>query len=56
MHWSTFNLAYHDWDEPVRRSVAEARETQVDLVTPRLGEWVDADRAFASTPWWESVR
>jgi len=56
VHWSTFNLAYHDWDEPVRRSVAEASRTQVDLVTPRLGEWVDADRAFASTAWWEAVR
>jgi L-ascorbate metabolism protein UlaG (beta-lactamase superfamily) len=56
VHWSTFNLAYHDWDEPIRRAAAEARRTSVELVTPRLGEWVDADRAFASTPWWESVR
>jgi len=56
VHWSTFNLAYHDWDEPIRRSVAEARRSNVELVTPRLGEWVDADREFASTPWWETVR
>ena len=56
VHWSTFNLAYHDWDEPIRRTVAEARRTGVELVTPRLGEWVDADRAFASTAWWEAVR
>ncbi len=56
VHWSTFNLAYHDWDEPVRRAVAEARRTGVELVTPKLGEWVDADRAFASTSWWEAVR
>lgn len=56
VHWSTFNLAYHDWDEPIRRTVAEARRTAVELVTPRLGEWVYADRDFQSTPWWESVR
>jgi len=56
VHWSTFNLAYHDWDEPIRRTVAEAKRSDVDVVTPRLGEWVDADRAFASTPWWEAVR
>ena len=55
VHWSTFNLAYHDWDEPIRRTVAEARRTGVEVVTPRLGEWVDADREFASTPWWEAV-
>ena len=56
VHWSTFNLAYHDWDEPIRRTVAEAGRTGVDVVTPRLGEWVDADQDFASTPWWLAVR
>jgi len=56
VHWSTFNLAYHDWDEPIRRTVAEAGRTGVDVVTPRLGEWVDADQDFASTPWWQAVR
>jgi len=56
VHWSTFNLAYHDWDEPIRRTVAEARRGGAEVVTPRLGEWVDADQAFASTPWWEAVR
>lgn len=53
VHWSTFNLAYHAWDEPIRRTVAEARRTGIPLVTPRLGEWVDADREFRSTAWWE---
>jgi L-ascorbate metabolism protein UlaG (beta-lactamase superfamily) len=56
VHWSTFNLAYHDWDEPIRRTAAEAKRAGVDLVTPRLGEWVDANREFRSTPWWEAVR
>jgi L-ascorbate metabolism protein UlaG (beta-lactamase superfamily) len=56
VHWSTFNLAYHAWDEPIRRTVAEARRSGVELVTPRLGEWVDADREFRSTAWWEAVR
>ena len=37
VHWSTFNLAYHDWDEPIRRAAAEARRTGVELVTPRAG-------------------
>jgi L-ascorbate metabolism protein UlaG (beta-lactamase superfamily) len=56
VHWSTFNLAYHDWDEPIRRTVAEAARAGIELVTPRLGEWVDADRGFQSKPWWEAVR
>jgi L-ascorbate metabolism protein UlaG (beta-lactamase superfamily) len=56
VHWSTFNLAYHDWDEPIRRTVAEAGRVGIELVTPRVGEVVDADRPFASTPWWEAMR
>jgi L-ascorbate metabolism protein UlaG (beta-lactamase superfamily) len=56
VHWSTFNLAYHDWDEPIRRTVDAAARDGVQVVTPRLGEWVDADRAFQSTRWWEAVR
>ncbi len=56
VHWSTFNLAYHDWDEPIKRALQEASRAGVDLVTPRIGEVVDADRPFASTRWWEALR
>jgi len=56
VHWSTFNLAFHAWDEPIRRAVAAARQSGVEIVTPRVGEWVDADAAFASAAWWEAVR
>ena len=55
-HWGTFNLAFHDWDEPIRHAVAAAKANQVELLTPRVGEMVDADAVFTSTPWWESVR
>ncbi|MEO6444861.1 MAG: MBL fold metallo-hydrolase [Gemmatimonadaceae bacterium] len=56
VHWGTFNLGLHDWDEPVKRAVVAARESGVDLLTPRVGEMVDADTACASTAWWEGVR
>ncbi|MES3003663.1 MAG: MBL fold metallo-hydrolase [Pseudomonadota bacterium] len=56
VHWSTFNLAYHDWDEPIRRAAAEAKRAGVEMVTPRIGEVVDADQPFASQSWWEAVR
>jgi L-ascorbate metabolism protein UlaG (beta-lactamase superfamily) len=56
VHWGTFNLAFHAWDEPIKRTLAAARESQAEVLTPRIGEIVDADRAFAPNPWWESVR
>jgi L-ascorbate metabolism protein UlaG (beta-lactamase superfamily) len=56
VHWGTFNLAFHDWDEPIRRTVKAAAERGVDLVTPRIGQMVAAERAFSPDPWWEAVR
>lgn len=56
VHWGTFNLAFHDWDEPIKRAVAAASASDVVLLTPRLGEFVDADKALPFNPWWESVR
>ena len=54
-HWGTFNLAFHDWDEPIKRAVAAARSSNVDLVTPRIGEVVDVDKEFVSSAWWATV-
>lgn len=56
VHWGTFNLAFHDWDEPIKRTLAAARASQAEVLTPRPGEMVDADRPFASQAWWEAVR
>ncbi|MBT4265826.1 MAG: hypothetical protein HN945_01415 [Deltaproteobacteria bacterium] len=56
VHWGTFNLAYHDWDEPIKRTLQAARIAKIDLVTPRIGEFVYADRVFHSENWWEQVR
>ena len=55
VHWATFNLAFHDWDEPIKRAVKVASETNVDLVTPRVGEVVEVGAIFLSTRWWETV-
>jgi L-ascorbate metabolism protein UlaG (beta-lactamase superfamily) len=51
VHWGTFNLAFHAWNEPIGRAVAAAAASGVELVTPRVGEVVDANRPFASARW-----
>ena len=55
-HWGTFNLAFHAWDEPIRRTLAAASALGVEVGTPRVGEFGDSDAPFASRAWWESVR
>lgn len=55
IHWGTFALALHPWDEPAEVLLARAPELGVRLVMPRLGEPVEPDRAEAVTPWWRGV-
>jgi len=55
VHWATFNMAIHDWDEPIKRTLKIAQEKQVDLVTPRIGEVITIGQPFHSSNWWEQV-
>ncbi len=52
VHWATFNLSYHAWNEPILRSLAAARAKGVELVTPRVGEAVEFGRPFANQAWY----
>lgn len=56
VHWGTFNLAIHDWHEPIERALAAAQRKGVDLITPRVGEVVETGQPFDSQPWWKNVR
>jgi L-ascorbate metabolism protein UlaG (beta-lactamase superfamily) len=56
VHWSAYDLSLHDWDEPIKRTVKAAKQKNIDLITPHIGEFVDADLPFSSTSWWEKVR
>ncbi|MFG1884835.1 MBL fold metallo-hydrolase [Micromonospora sp. NPDC049102] len=55
VHWATFNLALHDWSEPVNRLWAEAKARDVRLAVPRPGERVVVDDPPAVDGWWQSV-
>jgi L-ascorbate metabolism protein UlaG (beta-lactamase superfamily) len=55
IHWGTFNMAFHAWDEPVERVVAAAM-AGTQLVVPRPGESVEPAIARAVEPWWRAIR
>lgn len=56
MHWGTFNLAYHDWNEPAERVVAAAAAAGVSIAVPRPGQMVEPASPPAIEPWWSSVK
>ena len=51
VHWATFNLAYHEWTEPILRTLAAAKAKGVHVVTPRIGERFEYGRSFENTHW-----
>ena len=55
IHWGTFALAMHAWDEPAETLLALAPKRGVQLVMPRLGEPVEPAHAERASPWWRVV-
>ena len=56
IHNSTFDLAMHDWFEPLDRVSELSRQQQVTLSTPVVGEFVDVLNAPAENAWWLAVK
>ena len=57
IHWGTFNLALHDWDEPARRLVLAAKQQGAEIATPVVGQMVTPPPPAPPTqPWWEQVK
>ena len=56
IHWSTFNLAFHAWNEPADRVVRAAESVGVTLTVPRPGQPVEPGRLPPASTWWRDVR
>jgi L-ascorbate metabolism protein UlaG (beta-lactamase superfamily) len=55
VHWGTFTLAMHAWDEPAEVLLAQGEKAGAQLLMPRLGEPVEPARAERIQPWWRGV-
>jgi L-ascorbate metabolism protein UlaG (beta-lactamase superfamily) len=55
IHWGTFNLALHAWDDPVESLLRLAPATGVRLLLPKLGAPIEPSRDHDLDPWWRSV-
>jgi L-ascorbate metabolism protein UlaG (beta-lactamase superfamily) len=55
IHWGTFSLAMHAWDQPAEVLLEAAPKAGAQLVMPRLGEAIEPAHAAKVEPWWRAV-
>jgi L-ascorbate metabolism protein UlaG (beta-lactamase superfamily) len=55
VHWGTFNLAMHDWNEPAETLFTNAANSGTDLLLPRLGLPTEPARDEHHAPWWREL-
>jgi hypothetical protein len=56
IHWGTFSLGLHAWDEPIETLARLASEQRAELLTPRLGAPVEPSSRPELDAWWRAVR
>jgi L-ascorbate metabolism protein UlaG (beta-lactamase superfamily) len=52
IHWGTFNVAIHPWDEPVKQILMYATQEDVKLSLPRPGELMVWPHVIVNSKWW----
>lgn len=52
IHWATFDLGLHPWDEPIETLLSLATAAGTRLITPPIGRAVEPASLAAPTIWW----
>ncbi|MBI1342832.1 MAG: MBL fold metallo-hydrolase [Terrimonas sp.] len=55
VHWGKFALAFHDWDEPVKRVISAGASAGMKIGTPRIGEPLVLGDHIPDRHWWEAI-
>lgn len=55
IHWGTFNLAPHPWEEPAEGSVVAAEAAGATVSLPRPGQPFEPAAGPVLEPWWRAV-
>ncbi|MEP6999930.1 MAG: MBL fold metallo-hydrolase [bacterium] len=56
IHWGTFNLAFHAWDEPAERLLVAAEREHARVVIPRPGQQIEPASLPEPETWWRTSK
>ena len=57
VHWGSFCICNHAWDDSIRRVTAAAESNSLKIATPKIGQTANyTDIASYTEHWWESYR
>ncbi len=55
IHWGTFNLAFHNWNEPAERLYKVARDKKLNFVIPKAGQHIFNSDLQPVKTWWRTA-
>ncbi len=55
IHWGTFDVAFHSWQEPIERIIAAAEKDNISLLTSEIGETV-IPTEHENSYWWRGLK
>ncbi|TCP93223.1 L-ascorbate metabolism protein UlaG (beta-lactamase superfamily) [Cricetibacter osteomyelitidis] len=55
IHWAKFDLAYHNWKEPIERFTKAAEGKSYEVATPKIGQVFSLDN-LPKEKWWEKAK
>ncbi|AMM50761.1 hypothetical protein TH61_05615 [Rufibacter sp. DG15C] len=55
-HWGAFSLALHTWQEPIKRLSKAARQLNIQMATPIIGQRWEPTGTLPQEQWWKGVK
>ncbi len=55
IHWGAFDLALHEWRDPVIRLLAAAEKQDIKVATPYIGERFTIGQDVPHKKWWQTL-
>ncbi|MFC6268148.1 MBL fold metallo-hydrolase [Frigoriflavimonas asaccharolytica] len=55
IHWGGFKLAMHDWKDPIKRVQAKAKQFNLEVITPKIGQEILVKEKKSYSNWWENL-